>query len=100
MSNANVRSHGCNYAQNGAYPAETQIEIDSAARLYGPAHRTRYPIMTKKKAPLRLFWRGLLPSSCCHEYLRYGIKTLDGLLVPETGIEPATFALRVRCSTD
>jgi hypothetical protein len=23
-----------------------------------------------------------------------------GMLVPETGIEPATFALRVRCSTD
>ncbi|MAE20846.1 MAG: hypothetical protein CMK92_00275 [Pseudomonas sp.] len=29
------------YVLNGASPAETQVEIDRAAKLYGLAHRTR-----------------------------------------------------------
>lgn len=69
VSNANVWSHGRNDAHNRAGPAETQIEIDRGAELYSLVHWTPWPVMTQKKAPLRLFWWGRLLSPCCHEHL-------------------------------
>gem|GEM_PF-5958783 len=50
----------------------------------------RRNVITKKPARRRVL-RG---------FQRFWWPSLEPELVPETGIEPATFALRVRCSTD
>lgn len=53
---------------------------------------------TKERAymPARLAFRTILGSS---ENIAFENGAAFVALVPETGIEPATFALRVRCST-